>query len=193
MRLERSLLLPAACITAVMLSSCATRKSGETPPTPLVVPVPNGGVKTAVPRPPRERDEKRPPVRVSLAPPSPGDVEPPTAAPAANLTPSERIARLVQEGRLASQSETVLVFARTRALPHASAGLYEDGITLGRLRGELRDVEGLPASAVTAVTVRDTRAYLKLSKSLPPDVVARAIDAALRTEGILSVQTTLSS
>ena len=70
----------------------------------------------------------------------------------------------------------------------SGSGLYEDAILLGRLRRALKETDGIPDSLPAMATVRDARAFLKIDDTLPAPSAARAIDAALRTPGVNSVQ-----
>jgi hypothetical protein len=59
---------------------------------------------------------------------------------------------------------------------------------LARLRRTLKETAGLPESLSASATVRDARAYLAIEDTLPASTAAIAIDAGLRTPGIIAVQ-----
>ncbi|HEY5769120.1 MAG TPA: hypothetical protein VIS71_04670 [Terrimicrobium sp.] len=103
-------------------------------------------------------------------------------------TKTEQIITLVREGYLVDEAKGALVFSKARPKGFAGSGLYEDAILLGRLRRTLKETGGIPDSLLAMATVRDARAFLKIDDALPAPSAARAIDAALRTPGVNSVQ-----
>ena len=110
------------------------------------------------------------------------------AVPRREPTKTEQIITLVREGYLVDEAKGALVFSKARPTRTIGSGLYEDAILLGRLRRTLKETGGIPESLPAMATVRDARAFLKIDDALPASSAARAIDAALRTPGVNSVQ-----
>jgi hypothetical protein len=109
-------------------------------------------------------------------------------APKPQPSKAEQIIGLVRGGRLVDQGDGALVFSKSGLTRSSWSGLYEDAILLARLRRSLKETAGVPESVSANATVRDARAFLEIDDSLPPATAARAIDAGLRTPGIIAVQ-----
>ena len=103
---------------------------------------------------------------------------------------SEEITQLVRAGSLVETSRECLIFSQTRTPKNVPGGLFEDAIVLGRLRGQLKKISGLPESVPGTATVQGARAYLKLSDQITAELAARAIDSALKTDGVSIVHVT---
>lgn len=126
--------------------------------------------------------------RAALVPSKPQKNKP--AAPAAaaqELSKTDKIIRSVRQGTLVRESNDLLVFARLEPAKTPENSLYEDAITLARLRRQLNSVDGLPAAVSATATVRNATAYIKLNEELPAETSARAIDSALKTGDIGAV------
>jgi hypothetical protein len=108
-------------------------------------------------------------------------------APKPQPSKTEQIIGLVREGRLVDQGDGALVFSKSGLTRSSRSGLYEDAILLARLRRALKETAGVPESVSADATVRDARASLEID-SLPAMTVANAIDAGLRTPGIIAVE-----
>jgi hypothetical protein len=108
----------------------------------------------------------------------------PQEAAARSATRSEQITQLVRAGTLVENSKECLIFSLSRTTKNAPGGLFEDAIVLGRLRGQLKKISGLPESVAGSATVQGARAYLKLSDQITAELAARAIDSALKTDGV---------
>jgi len=109
-------------------------------------------------------------------------------APKPQPSKAEQIIGLVRGGRLVDQGDGALVFSKSGLTRSSRSGLYEDAILLARLRRSLKETAGVPESVSANATVRDARAFLEIDDSLLPATAARAIDAGLRTPGIIAVQ-----
>lgn len=105
-------------------------------------------------------------------------------------TRSEQIARLVRSGTLVEASKDCLVFSQGESPRNSPGGLFEDAIVLGRLRGQLKKIPGLPETVPSSATVQGARAYLKLGDQINAELAARAIDSALKTDGVAVVHVT---
>jgi hypothetical protein len=117
--------------------------------------------------------------------------EQPQQPTAVKVSPrAEQITQLVRAGSLIETSRECLIFSQTRNPKTAQGGLFEDAIVLGRLRGQLKKISGLPDSVAGTATVQGTRAYLKLSDQITAELAARAIDSALKTNGVSVVHVT---
>lgn len=111
-----------------------------------------------------------------------------TAARAASR--SEQITQLVRSGTLIETGKECLIFSQSRTQKSSPGGLFEDAIVLGRLRGQLKKVAGLPESVAGTATVQGARAYIKMSDQITAELAARAIDSALKTDGVSVVHVT---
>lgn len=111
-----------------------------------------------------------------------------TIVPKAQPTKAEQIIALVREGRLVSETQGALVFSKSGLTRSSRSGLYEDAILLARLRRTLKETTGIPESLAARATVRDARAFIAIEDTLPASSAANAIDAGLRTPGIIAVQ-----
>jgi hypothetical protein len=161
-----------ACSVVILLSSCADR-------TPTTVPRSEGSLS----RRPAATKERRVP------PPEPERSVPPqsvTSKP--QPSKAEQIIGLVRGGRLVDQGDGALVFSKSGLTRSSRSGLYEDAILLARLRHALKETVGVPESVSAGATVRDARAFLEIDDSVPAATAASAIDAGLRTPGIIAVQ-----
>jgi hypothetical protein len=103
-------------------------------------------------------------------------------------TRAEQIIQLVREGYLTDEPKGALVFSKAGMTRDPASALYEDAILLGRLRRALKEAKGIPDSVSATATIRDAKAVLNIDETLPAPTAARAIDAALRTQGINAVQ-----
>jgi hypothetical protein len=111
----------------------------------------------------------------------------PSVAPKPQPSKAEQIIGLVRGGRLVDQGDAALVFSKSGLTRSSMSGLYEDAILLARLRRALKETYGVPDSVSAGATVRDARASLEID-SLPAATAASAIDAGLRTPGIIAVE-----
>ncbi len=111
-----------------------------------------------------------------------------TIPPRTQPSKVEQIIALVRDGRLVNESQGALVFSKSGLTRSSRSGLYEDAILLARLRRTLKETAGIPESLSATATVRDARAYLSDRGTLPASTAASAIDAGLRTPGIIAVQ-----
>ena len=171
-------LMRRACAALLILSSCAHRtppgraEAGVSPGSAALIATAEGSHKApAAIAVPQER-------RATLQ----------AAVPRKEPTKAEQIIALVREGYFVDEAKGALVFSRARPTGVSGSGLYEDAILLGRLRRALKETDGIPDSLSAMATVRDARAFLKIDDTLPAPSAARAIDAALRTPGVNSVQ-----
>jgi hypothetical protein len=114
-------------------------------------------------------------------------VAPQTVAATPPPSKSEQIIGLVRGGRLVNQGDGALVFSKSGLTRSSRSGLYEDAILLARLRRSLKETAGVPESISAGATVRDAKAFLEI-ESLPAMTAASAIDAGLRTPGIIAVE-----
>jgi hypothetical protein len=161
------------CAVAISLSSCAQRSATSRAAT---------GTPTA---PEIAGSQPRRP-----AAPVPSERKPSLQAIPPRTQPSkvEQIIALVREGRLVNESQGTLVFSKSGLTRSSRSGLYEDAILLARLRRTLQETAGIPESLSATATVRDARASLAIEDTLPASTAASAIDAGLRTPGIIAVQ-----
>jgi hypothetical protein len=152
----------------IFLSSCSS--APKTPP-----PVAAAVVSEKAPRPMRMTRS----VTLAPAPAAPGTV-----------SRSEQITRLVRAGALVEADKECLVFSVTPTQKPAPGGLFEDAIVLNRLRGQLKKISGLPESVAGTATVQGARAYLKINDAITAELAARAIESALKTDGVAVVHVT---
>lgn len=179
-------LRPGFCLlAAVFLNACATR----TPPPPAESAAVSGPAEKS-PTPPIPRPAPPELRTISFSEPAP---RPPAPQPAAEPTRAEKIIRLVRNGGLVQADRNTLVFSRFHIPPPVSVGLFEDGIILGRLRRQLKQIPGLPASVADSARVTGTRAHLTLPETLSCEAAAAAVDAALATAGTSAVHARLFS
>ncbi len=150
-----------------LLSSCASVQ--KTPPAPVATTPERKVERTLVPRP------------ISLV------AQDPTVKAASR---TEEISQFVRAGTLIETGKESLVFCLSGTPRHSPGGLFEDAIVLSRLRGQLKKVPGLPDSVRGTATVQSAKAYLKLTDQIGAEIAARAIDAALRTDGVTVVHVT---
>jgi hypothetical protein len=165
--------LALVCSIVVLLSSCADRTRSTT------TPASQGSVS---PRPAVTKERKAPP------PDRERSAAPQTVAPKPPPNKTEQIIGLVRGGRLVNEGDGALVFSKSGLTRSSRSGLYEDAILLARLRRSLKDTPGVPESVSAGATVRDAKAFLEINDSLPAITAASAIDAGLRTPGIVAVQ-----
>ena len=161
---------------ALLLSSCTYQGAKQRKPS-AVSPAPPAVARIAKP-PPRTRSVPRTPAERRITLP---------AAPKRELTKAEQIIVSVREGYLTESGRGTLVFSKSKRIDAQGTGLFEDAILLGRLRRVLKETEGVPDSTLSTATVRDARAFLDIN-AVSGATAAKAIDAALRTQGINSVQ-----
>jgi hypothetical protein len=164
-------MLALACGVAILLSSCADRTSPAVPRSEGSLSRPAATTERKVPPPERER---RVPPQTEAAKPPPSK--------------AEQIIGLVRGARLVNQGDGALVFSKSGLTRSSRSGLYEDAILLARLRRSLKETAGVPESVSAGATVRDAKAFLEIDDSLPAATAASAIDAGLRTPGIIAVQ-----
>ena len=164
----------AALACAVALTACAHRAG-----TPIAA------TTTAPPAPQMADTNQRKP-----APPAPRETRASLETIPSRAQPSktEQIVGLVRGGYLVSQDEGALVFSKSGLTRSSRSGLYEDAILLARLRRMLKETAGIPEAIPASATVRDARAYLSIDDGLSASAAASAIDAGLRTPGIIAVQ-----
>ena len=161
-----------ACSGALLMSSCADRTSTVVRPSEGS----SSGRATAT------KERKAPP------PERERSAAPQTVTPKPKPSKAEQIVELVRGGQLVDQSYGALVFSKSGLTRSSRSGLYEDAILLARLRRALKEVGGVPESVSASATVREARAFLEIDASLPAVTAASAIDAGLRTPGIIAVQ-----
>jgi hypothetical protein len=162
--------LALACSGAILLSSCADRTE---PPLPRS--------EASLSRPATTKERKVPPSEPERS------VAPQKVAPKPPPSKTEQIIGLVRGGRLVNQGDGGLVFSKSGLTRSSRSGLYEDAILLARLRRSLKQTTGVPESVSAAATVREAKAFLEID-SLPAITAASAIDAGLRTPGIIAVE-----
>jgi hypothetical protein len=170
-----------ACIALLINTSCAQR-----------APSGNSG-RALIARPAPTADAAREPARQAAPPPAPERrAKLQTIVPKRELTKAEQIITLVREGYFVGEARGAFVFSKSRLSSVPASGLYEDAILLGRLRQALKETASIPDSLSATATVRDARAFLTIDDGLSASEAARAIDAALRTPGVNSVQARIS-
>jgi hypothetical protein len=160
------------CSVALLLGSCADRASSVVRPSEGS----SSGRATAT------KERKAPP------PERQRSVAPQIVTPKPQPSKADQIVGLVRGGRLVDQGDGALIFSKSGLTRSSRSGLYEDAILLARLRGALKEVGGVPESVSASATVREARAFLQIDASLPAVTAASAIDAGLRTPGIIAVQ-----
>ncbi len=100
---------------------------------------------------------------------------------------SEQVAALVANGRLVESDSDVIVFSGDReAIPNTPAGLFEDAVTLNRLRGRVNRVPGAPP--ILSTNVREGAATVVVSRSPSVAAMAALVEAVLGTEGVRRVR-----
>ncbi len=173
-----------AILAACWLSSCAQKPEPGAVSAELAPAAPTG--EATIFHTPKSRAVRS----VSLSGPSEKDVSPAIAAPP-EPSPAEQIASLVRNGSLIETGRGLLVFSRAKAKPKSEAGLYEDAILLAGLRRQLMAAGGLPPAIAASATIHASEAFLKLDPDYSPETCARAIDAALKTAGVTTVNARL--
>lgn len=101
----------------------------------------------------------------------------------------EKIVRLVSAGRLKATSGEYYTFVNSSK--SSSSSLYEDAITLGRLRGRLQTLPGVDDDLIATANVSSGGAYLIISPSLGASEAAKVIDTALDTRDVSLVKARL--
>ncbi|HEY5814563.1 MAG TPA: hypothetical protein VIT23_18150 [Terrimicrobiaceae bacterium] len=162
-------------IAMPLLLSCAHRKVTATPPAPISAKIPIKEPETSA----RAKPRTAPPAEK----PSLG-----TLMPRPQPSRAAQIIALVDAGQLVNHTGSTLLFSKTGLTRSAQSGLFEDAILLARLRRTLKETSSLPDSLSATATVRDGKAVLTIDSTLSVPAGARAIDAALRTPGIIAVQ-----
>ncbi|HRJ71439.1 MAG TPA: hypothetical protein PLS03_04405 [Terrimicrobiaceae bacterium] len=175
-----------AILTALWMTSCAQRPGPAGVSAEAAAPAPTG--EATVFQAPKSRAVRS----VSLSGPPEKDVAPAMPTPSAP-SPSEQIAALVRNGSLVESGRGLLVFSRAKAKPRSEAGLYEDAILLAGLRRQLMAAGGLPPSIAASATIHASEAFLKLDPDYSPETCAKAIDAALKTAGVTTVNARLAA
>lgn len=173
-------------LAGLLLSSCASRQSVSREPNSSIIPL-TADKGLLVTRTDRSKELNI----VTLQNPSEEAQERPTSIPVVEPTRAEKIIRLVRSGGLIQADKNTLVFSRYRAVPKSSSSLYEDAVTLGRLRRQLKQVKSLPESVFASATIGDGKAFLTLDDGVPSEPAAEAIDAALKTDGVIAVHAKL--
>lgn len=170
----------------LLLTSCASRQPAYQTPNSSIIPL-TADKGLLVTRTERSKELNI----VTLQKPSEEAQERPTAVPVVEPTRAEKIIRLVRSGGLIQADKSTLVFSKYRVVPKSSSSLYEDAVTLGRLRRQLKQVKSLPENVYSSATIGDGKAYLTLDDGTPCEPAAEAIDAALKTDGVIAVHAKL--
>lgn len=162
-----------ASAVALTLSSCAQRTATSiaTPATPAA---PDTAAIEPRRKPTPPPSERRAPLQTIVSKTQPSK--------------AEQIIALVREGQLVNETQGALVFSKFGLTRSSRSGLYEDAILLARLRQTLKETAGIPDTLSAAATVRDAKAFMAIESTLPASTAASAIDAGLRTPGIVAVQ-----
>jgi hypothetical protein len=162
-----------ACAVAIFLSSCAHRTA-----TSITSSGPPAAPDTTAPEPRRRPAPAPSERRASLQ----------TIVPKTQPSKADQIIALVREGHLVSEARDALVFSKSGLTRSSRSGLYEDAVLLARLRRTLKETASIPESLSAAATVRNAEAFIAIEDTLPASTAASAIDASLRTPGIIAVQ-----
>jgi hypothetical protein len=171
------------------LVSCTTPRQTTTP-----VPPPAPSTQSAASRAVSAKALRPPPplpVPEAVRPISLDAPEPPKPSRSTPPSRSDQIIRLVRSGEVVETSAQLVIFAAPRPSETTPGGLFEDAIVLNRLRGGLKKIPGLPPQVSGSATVSRARAFLQLGDLVSAELAAKAIDAALRTDGITQVHATL--
>jgi len=99
------------------------------------------------------------------------------------------IISLVTAGRLKSSADDHLVFVN--AAPASNTSLYEDAITLGRLRGRLQTLPAASDALISSANISNGGAYLVIESDLTAAQAAEVIDTALKTKDVVLVKARL--
>jgi hypothetical protein len=100
-----------------------------------------------------------------------------------------RIISLVTAGRLKSSADDHLVFVNSA--PASNTSLYEDAITLGRLRGRLQTLPAASDALISSANISNGGAYLVIGSDLTAAEAAEVIDTALKTKDVVLVKARL--
>jgi hypothetical protein len=182
---DRTVLRFCVLSSAILLGACASHSPQQAETATALTPATKGEKTAVTPRPVLSRIFT--PVAHS---PSPEDISA-AVPPAKEPTRAEKIARLVRRGSLIQADGNILVFSRDNARPAAPSGMYEDAIILGQLRRQLKQVRNLPDSIYASATVNNARAFLVIDGDIPCAPAADAINAALKADGVTTVQARL--
>lgn len=100
-----------------------------------------------------------------------------------------QVIRLVSAGRLKSSDGEYLTFENSSKAVNSS--LYEDAITLGRLRGRLQTMPAVDDALVSSATVNNGGAFIVIGADLTARQAAEIIDKALGTKDVILVKVRL--
>lgn len=95
------------------------------------------------------------------------------------------VAQLVNSGRLESSSKTILVFVANKPVEHENPGLYEDAITLSRVRAALK--ASSMADLADDAKVSAGNVTLNATETTQAGTLASAVNSALTTSGVQKV------
>lgn len=100
----------------------------------------------------------------------------------------ELVAGKVSGGRLEGASDSWLMFANSKKLGDSS--LYEDAITLGKIRRCLKGIYGVSDATLSSATVRDNCVVVTIPAEVSTGTSAKIIDALLKCDGVAKVKAT---
>ncbi len=172
----------ALVLAAILQSGCSTPKPQPHAQEPAVIPIPSPdkGVARSVPPaaiPPPETSNVTPP-RMEK-PPAPDS----QALALRNLLPRSCVVVEMTPSSLLVKSDK----------PTAPVSLFEEAITLSKLRGLLSAKTSIPKAGVQKTVLRNGTAELTFTKSVPPADAAAAIAAALSLDGVQRVRAQLEA
>jgi len=190
--MKREILCLGAAVVAVNLCGCATRSNDRGANLALSVlkaePLPRPKSQEAV-------GQAQPPVREgSNNAPAASPQPPPSAPPPPRHdpeTPARRVAAYLPQGCIATEVSDRELLVRSSTATRAPS-LYEESISLSRLRGQLKSRPGVPAGTADQSSLKDGTATILFTGPLPPAEAAGVISSALSLDAVQRVRVVLA-
>jgi len=172
----------ALVLTAILQSGCSTPKPRPHAQQPaiLLIPSPDKGVRRSVPP-------------VAIPQPETSNVTPPRVEkPTAPDPQAQALRNLLPRSCVVVEMTPASLLVKSDK-PSAPVSLFEEAITLSKLRGLLSAKSSIPKSGVQKTVLRNGTAELTFTKSVPPADAAAAIVAALSLDGVQRVRAQLEA
>ena len=123
-----------------------------------------------------------PPV-VILQPETHDAAPPQVERPQVRDSPALALRKLLPRSCLVMEMTSTTLLVKSDK-PGASISLFEEAITLSKLRGILSSKTSIPKSGVQKTVLRNGTAVIPFGTSVPPSDAAAAISAALSLDGV---------
>ncbi len=178
-----------ATVVALSAVGCVTRSPDRVPIQAAGVPpskaISRSLVQEEVPPPPTPVSESARPAFV----PPPAPV--PTPAPRPPAPPARRVAAYLPHGCIVAEISDRELLVKTSTATRAPS-LYEESISLSRLRGQLKSRPGIPKGTVDQSSLKDGTATIVFTAPLPPAEAAGVITSALSLDAVQRVRAVLA-